>query len=97
LPTAGAEQISGMPLEHDLVTAINSELMRIEAREKVHDHHLGHGDRVHFEDGGNGNVSLSGLSDCHDFHWSGPADEFLERLRRVPSGGGNEGVRTEFS
>ncbi len=86
-----------MPLEHDLVTAINSELMRIEAREKLHDHHLGHGDRVHFEDGGNGNVSLSGLSNGHDFHWSGSADEFLERLRRVPSGGGNEGVRTEFS
>ena len=41
-----------MPLEHDLVTAINSELMRIEAREKVHDHHLGQGDRVHYEDGG---------------------------------------------
>ena len=41
-----------MPLEHDLVTAINSELMRIEAREKVHDHHLGHGDLVHYEDGG---------------------------------------------
>jgi hypothetical protein len=97
LPTAGAEQISGMPLEHDLVTAINSELMRIEAREKVHDHHLGHGDRVHYEDGGNGNVSLSGLSNGHGFHWSGPADEFLERLRRVPAGGGAEGVRTEFS
>jgi hypothetical protein len=49
-----------MPLEHDLVTAINGELMRIEAG-------------------------------------SGPADEFLERLRRVPSCGGAEGVRTEFS
>jgi hypothetical protein len=97
LPTAGAEQISGMPLEHDLVTAINSELMRIEAREKVHDHHLGHGDRVHYEDGGNGNVSLSGLSNGHGFHWSGPAGEFLERLRTVPAGGGAEGVRTEFS
>jgi hypothetical protein len=42
-------------------------------------------------------VSLSGLSNGHGFHWSGPADEFLERLRRVPAGGGAEGVRTEFS
>jgi len=86
-----------MPLEHDLVSAINSELMRIEAREKVHDHHLGHGDRVHYEDGGDGSVSLSGHASGQDFHWSGPATEFLERLRKVPSGDGAEGVRTEFS
>ncbi|MEN3310864.1 MAG: hypothetical protein V7645_193 [Actinomycetota bacterium] len=86
-----------MPLEHDLVAAINNELMRIEAREKVHDHQLGHGDRIHYEDSGGGNVGLSGLSNGHDFQWSGSATEFLERLRKVPSGDGAEGVRTEFS
>jgi hypothetical protein len=86
-----------MPLEHDLVTAINGELMRIEGREKVHDHHLGHGDRVHYEESGEGNVTLSGSSGGHDFHWFGPAREFLERLRGVPSGGGAKAVRSEFS
>ena len=86
-----------MPLEHDLGTALNDELLRIEAREKVRDHHLGHGDRVHFEDSGEANVTLSGSSEGHDFDWFGPAKELLERLRKVPSGGGAEGVRSEFS
>jgi hypothetical protein len=86
-----------MPLEHDLVNAINSELMRIEAREQAHDHHLGHGDRIHYGESGDGNVSLNGTSNGQDFHWSGPATELLERLRKVPSGDGAEGVRTEFS
>lgn len=87
-----------MPLEHDLVTALNDELLRIEAREKAHDdHHLGHGDRVYFEDSGAGNVTLSGSSGGRDFHWFGPARELFERLRKVPSGGGAEGVRSEFS
>jgi hypothetical protein len=86
-----------MPLEHDLVTALNDELLRIEAREKVHDHHLGHGDRVHFEDSGEGNVTLSGSWDGQDIHWFGPAKELLVRLRKVPSGGGAEGVHSEFS
>jgi hypothetical protein len=97
LPTAGAEQIPRVPLEHDLVMAINGELMRIEAHEKMHDHRLGHGDRVHYEDGGEGNVTLSGSSGGRDFHWFGPAKELLERLRKVPSGDGAEGVRSEFS
>jgi hypothetical protein len=97
LARAGAEQIPSVPLEHDLVTAINGELMRIEAREQVHDHRLGHGDRIHYEDSGGGNVTLSGSSGGHDFNWFGPAKEFLERLRKVPSGHGTEGVRSEFS
>jgi hypothetical protein len=71
--------------------------MRLEAREKVHDHHLGHGDRVHFEGSGEGNVTLQRLLGGQDFHWFGPAKELLERLRKVPSGGGAEGVRSEFS
>jgi hypothetical protein len=97
LATADAEQIPQVPLEHDLITALNDEILRIEAREKVHDHHLGHGDRVHFEDSGEGNATLTGSSGGHDFHWFGPARELLERLRTVPSGGGAEGVRLEFS
>jgi hypothetical protein len=99
LPRADAEQTPQAPLEHDLVTALNNELLRIEAREKVHDddHHLGHGDRVHFEDSGEGNVTLSGSLGGIDFDWFGPAKELLERLRKVPSGGGAEGVRSEFS
>jgi hypothetical protein len=97
LPTPGADQIPEMPLEHDLLTALNDELMRIEAREKVHDHRLGHGDRLDYEDSGAGNVTLSGSSDGSDFHWSGPAKELLERLRKVPSGGGPEAIRSEFS
>jgi hypothetical protein len=97
LPAAGPEQTHHVPLEHDLVAALNDELMRIEARESVHDHHLGHGDRVHFEDGGAGNVTLTGSWDGHDFRWSGPAKELLDRLRKVPSGGGAEAVRSEFS
>jgi hypothetical protein len=91
-----------MPLEHDLNAAINAELMRIGAREKVHDHHLGHGDRVHYEDGGLGNVTLTGSSSSgQDFYWLGPAKEFVERLRAVPTGGGAEadsqGVLLELS
>ena len=86
-----------MPLEHDLITAINDELLRIETREKAHDHSLGHGDRVHYEDSGEGNVTLGGSVGGHDFHWFGPATEFLKRLRKVPSGGGAAGVRSEFS
>ena len=97
MPRADAEQTPQAPLEHDLVTALNDELLRIEAREKVRDHHLGHGDRVHFEDSGEGNVTLSGSSGGIDFDWFGPAKELLERLRKVPSGGGAEGVRSEFS
>ena len=42
--------------------------MRIEAREKVQDHHLAR-----------------------------PAKELLERLRKVPSGDGAQGVRSELS
>jgi hypothetical protein len=42
-------------------------------------------------------VTLSGSSGGQDFHWFGPAKELLERLRKVPSGGGAEGVRSEFS
>jgi len=38
-----------------------------------------------------------GSSSGHDFHWFGPAKEFLERLRKVPSGGGVKAVRSEFS
>ena len=72
-----------MPLEHDLITAINDELLRIEAREKAHDHKLGHGDRVHYEDSGEGNVTLGGSAGGHDFRWFGPATEFLQRLRKV--------------
>jgi hypothetical protein len=30
-------------------------------------------------------------------HWFRPAEEFLERLRKVPSGGGVEVVCSEFS
>ena len=83
-----------MPLEHNLITAINDELLRIEAREKAHDHSLGHGDRVHYEDSGDGNVTLGGSVSGHDFHWFGPATEFLElrkpyrrrRRRRGPLG-----------
>jgi hypothetical protein len=86
-----------VPLEHDLVTAINDELSRIEAKEKAHDHRLGHGDRVHFVDEGEGNVTLNGSSKGHDFDWFGPAKELLDRLRKVPSGGGAEAVRDEFS
>jgi hypothetical protein len=56
-----------MPLEHDLVMALNDELLRIEAREKAHD------------------------------RWFGPGKELLERLPTVPSVGGAEGVRSEFS
>jgi hypothetical protein len=97
LPIEATEQIPDVPLEHDLVTALNDEILRIEAREKAHDHHLGHGDRLHFEDSGGGNVTLGGSSGGHDFHWFGPAKELLERLRKVPSGGGAEGVRSEFS
>jgi hypothetical protein len=86
-----------MPLEHDLVSAINGELTRIEAREKEHDHQLGHGDRVHYADSGAGNVTLTGSVGGEDFRWFGPAKELLERLQRVPSGGGAEAVRGELS
>ena len=85
-----------MPLEHDLVTAINDELMRIEARERTHDHSLGHGDHVHLADEGGGNVTLSGSSGGRDFHWFGAAKELLGRLRTLPVGGGAEAVRNEF-
>ena len=44
-----------------------------------------------------GNVTLSGSWDGQDIHWFGPAKELLERLRKVPSGGGAEGVQSEFS
>jgi hypothetical protein len=44
-----------------------------------------------------GNVTLRGSSSGQDFHWLGPAKEFLERLRGVPTGGGAEAVRKEFS
>jgi len=57
-----------VPLEHDLVTPLNDEFMRIEVREKVQDHHLAR-----------------------------PAKELLERLRKVPSGDGAQGVRSELS
>jgi hypothetical protein len=68
-----------VPLEHDLVMALNAELL------------------VHFEESGEGNATLSGSSSGQDFHWCGPAGELLERLRKVPPGGGAEGVRSEFS
>ncbi len=32
-----------------------------------------------------------------DFHGFGPATKLLERLRKAPSGGGAEAVRSEFS
>lgn len=86
-----------MPLEHDLFKGINDGLLRIEAKERVHDHRLGHGDRVHFEDRGEANVTLTGSSKGNDFHWFGPAAELLHRHRRLPSGGGAEAVRDEFS
>jgi len=84
-----------VPLEHDLIAAITAELARIEERERVHDHRLGHGDRLHWVDAGKGNVTLRGSSKGQDFRWSGPAAKLLERLRQVPSGGGAEAVRSE--
>jgi hypothetical protein len=63
----------------------------------MQDHRLGHGDRVHFEDRGEGNVTFTGSSKGNDFHWFGPAAELLDRLRKLPVEGGAEAARDEFS
>jgi hypothetical protein len=86
-----------MPLEHDPVTAINLELTRIQEREALHDHRLGHGDRIHFTEANDNDGDLRGSGRFKDFHWFGPAGQILERLRRLPSGGGAEAIRSEFS
>jgi hypothetical protein len=42
-------------------------------------------------------VTLSGSWKGDDFDWFGPARELLDPLRKLPSGGGAEAVRNEFS
>lgn len=81
-----------MPLDHDVFAAINDEIMRIQAKEYRHERH-------HFklDDEGAGYASFRDVGRDGGFQWRGPADELLAKLRKVPSGGGSEAIRDEFS
>jgi hypothetical protein len=73
-----------------VLAAIEAELERIGAGETATL------DSIGVNDEHEGWASLGATERRHDFYWYGRADEILERLQRLESGGGPAAVREEF-
>jgi hypothetical protein len=81
-----------MPLDHDVFAAINDEIMRIQAKEYRHRRH-------HFklDDEGMSNVSFRDVGRGDGFHGRAPQKSCSPGCGSLPSGGGSEEIRREFS
>jgi hypothetical protein len=75
-----------------LLPAIATELQRIGAGPDQ----AGEVDAIGVNDEDDGWASLGASDTRRDLYWYWTAEEILERLARVPSGGGPEAVRAEF-